>query len=518
MIIMRNHKIATKFLKVSALAFFLSVFNSVWAKTLIPEAITPDLIPKITNSNNGQSIFLDSSLLSSLEAINTNEIKINELFYQKHSGTDYNPIKLEASLEEPLPVHLEDILARAIENNLNLNIAKADSNIAKWQYWSRFSNMLPDVTMKASYRHLNGTFFLNSGFQAPVDQGISSAGIRLNYRAFNGGTKLFLTLAEKHYKQAVDARERSVYNKVLLDSVNHYYSLLKTQVALAARLQSIKQAEANLNIAKTFFEVGTGTRYDVLQAEANVARSQQNLINEEATFRITQILLSEHLNYPLLTPFVINEKQIKDMKLIDESLPIQEFLTTAFKNNPDIQTRLKVKQGALREALSRTGDFLPYVDVYLDQTGTGPGFYEDLFGLTTLGVEASYDIGKGLGATAATNALKAKAQVKRAKLIYLQEVQQIEKELRFAYIDFQRSKSLVEASLKELLAAEEALRLSKLRYENGLEIIINLLLRQAEFTSAQLNLINSTADYNIAQAKLAYNMGTISIDQLLNRY
>lgn len=516
MIIMRNHKIATKFLKVSALALFLSAFNNLEAKSATPNPVTQET--KLIDSSNGQSIFLDSSLLSSLEAINTNEIKINELFYQKHPGTDYDPIKLEASLEEPLPIHLEDILARGVENNLNLNIARADSSIAKWQYWSRFSNMLPDVTMKASYRHLDGTFFLTSGLQSPIDQSISSAGIRGTYRAFNGGAKLFLTLAEKYYRQATNEREKSAYNKVLLDSISNYYNLLKTQVALAARLQSIKQTEANLDLAKTFFDVGTGTRYDVLQAEANVARSQQNLISEEATFRTSQILLAEHMNYPLLTPFVIDEKQIKDMKLIDESLTMKDFLTTAFKNNPDIRTTLKLKQAAFREALARTGDFLPYVDVYLDQTGTGPGFYEELFGLTTFGIEANYDIGKGLGATAATNALKARAQVKKAKLVYLKEVQQIEKNLRMSYIDFQKSKSLVEASLKELLAAEEALRLSKLRYENGLEIMINLLQRQTEFTNAQLNLINSTADYNIAQAKLAYNMGTISIDQLLNRY
>lgn len=455
---------------------------------------------------------------SGFNILPNNPVKINELFSQKHPGTQYEPIKLEASMDEPLIIGLEDILAIAVENNINLNIARADSNIAKWQYWSQFSTMLPDFTLKSSIRDLSGTFFLNSNFQNPIDQTISSAGFRVSYRAFSGGTKLFLTLAEKFYRESTNAKEKSAYNTLLLNLTRTYYSLLKSQVALATQIQSLKESQANLLLSKRFFEAGVGTRYDVLQAEARLARTQQNLINEEATFRLTQIALAELLNYPLFTPFVLEEQTIKDMNLIDESLDMREYLKTTFKNNPDITSILKAKEGAVREALSTAGSFLPYVDVYYDKTATGSGFFDNTVTLNTLGLEMNYDFGKGLGATATTNVLVAKANVKRAEFLYAQELQRVEKDLRSAFIEYQRSKSLVEATLKEYLAAEEAVRLARLRYKNGIEIMTNLITVETDLTQAQLELINSTADYNISQATLDYNMGTISVEKLLNRY
>jgi outer membrane factor, OMF family len=500
------------------------IFSFCVIALLLFQTQTQAAVPKAKKDNivklidNGRDIFFDSSLLTTLEAINTREVKINELFANKHLDTEYSPIKLEASMEAPLDIKLEDILARAVENNLNLNIARTNSNIAKWQYWNRFSNMFPDLSMTASYRDLNGTFFLNSDFQNEIDQTISSAGIRINYRAFNGGTKLFLTLAEKFYREATDEQSKLTYNQVLLDAVIDYYNLLKSQVGLATQLQALKQAKANFDLSKQFFTAGTGTRYDVLQAEARLARTQQGLINEEAGFRTNQILLAELLNYPLLTPFVLEEKQIRDMKLIDESLTMNDYLQTAFKSNPSIRSTLRLREGALREAFSRIGDFLPTLDIYYDKTGNSSGFFEEMFGITTLGMTANYDIGTGLGVTAATNALKSKAEVKKAELLYAQELQRIEKELRLSYIEYQKTKSLVEANLKELLAAEESLRLAQLRYQSGLEIMTNLITREVELNQAQLNLIKSTADYNIAQARLSFNMGTISIDELLSRY
>jgi outer membrane protein TolC len=132
-----------------------------------------------------------------------------------------------------------------------------------------------------------------------------------------------------------------------------------------------------------------------------------------------------------------------------------------------------------------------------------------------LGFDASYSIGDGLGLTAFTKAMESKTKVQKAKLEYARELQGIEMGLRASYINLQKSRSIVYASQKELQSAQEAVRLSKIRYQNGLEIFANLIEKEKELIQAELSLINSTANYNVAQAELAYNMGIIEVKNIL---
>ena len=167
--------------------------------------------------------------------------------------------------------------------------------------------MLPDFSMVASSQKRNGTFYLNNNFQNQIDQTISSAGLRFNYRVFDGGTTTFLAWSEKFYRQSTEAREQAQYNRVILDTVKFYLDLVREQVSLATKLKALERSKANLDLTSKFLEAGKGTQYDSMQAEANLAKAQQELIQTEADYRISQINLAEHLNIPLGNMMKIKE-------------------------------------------------------------------------------------------------------------------------------------------------------------------------------------------------------------------
>ncbi len=423
-------------------------------------------------------------------------------------------IQLSVSNDEPVELDLKEILAKAIENNINLQIAKANTKEAQWKFWGRISDALPDMRMSASTIQRNGTFYLTNTLQSPIDQRTSNAALRFTYRVFDGGSTTFLAWAEKFYKNATESKEKSQYNKVLYDSVDFYYQLVKAQATLVSRTKSLESAQFNRNLAKQFYEAGTGTKFDLIQAEARLARTEQDLIEAEAQFRATGFNLANHLNSPLESGFAVDKEHVAKLDMIDDNLTVQNFLEQSLKNNPDIKAALEARKGAYKEGFSKAGDYLPKVDIYANFGGSGQQF-DNLFGLTTLGLEANYNIGDGLGLTAVANTMQAKARANRAKLEYQRELLRIETALRMSYLDFQKTKSKVKVAEKEYDASAEALRLAKLRYENGIEIFTNLIQREADLTAAEINLINSTADYNLTQAKLAYNMGTISVGTLV---
>lgn len=464
-----------------------------------------------------QKLDKQSSPEEIIDSLNSKVIKLEELFYQPHLDTGYQPIKLEATLYDPINVDLEFVLTKAIEDNLNLNIAKQDSIIAKWSFWKQFSSALPDFSVSAQKQNLDGTFYLNTNFAAPIDENQARMNFRIDHRAFSGGTTTFLTIAERYYKSAVEEEQRDQFNKTLYDSLFFYNQLLNNQVKLSSKLKALEEAKINLEQAKKFLKAGTGTRFDVVQADARLARAQQELIAQEASFRISEIDLAEHLNMDLLTPLKIEEldgKNIEKLSIIDDNLEIGEFLNIAKEKNPRIRAALKRKKGAFQQGLSKIGKFLPQLDIYADWSRSGEQFSDD-FNITTIGFQTSLEFGKGSGLDTVSDLMGSRASVKKAKLQLRQEEQKIEKELRFAFLNYEKSKSFIEASQKELEASEEALRLSRLRYNNGLEVLANVILRESDYAEAEVKMIDSISNYNLAQAQLAYLMGEISIDKLL---
>ncbi|MCE2928001.1 MAG: TolC family protein [Candidatus Caenarcaniphilales bacterium] len=459
-----------------------------------------------TNLKIEDDIF-DYSISSYLKTIKVQKSKLEDLF-------KVPKFKLEANYSESVTVSFEDILAKAIENNLNLNIAKQNSKIAKWNYYSKFGDALPDIILSANYQKREGTFYLNSNFANTIDEGVASAGFRVNYRLFNGGTTLFLLLAEKYYRRATEAQEKASYNLVLLEGSELFFDLIREKMALATKLKILEQAKANHALALKFVNAGTGTKYDLLQTEARLARVEQDLINEQANLRLSQIALASHLNMPLYTPIDLAEELVPQLKIVDESLEINEFIKTAFEQNPNILAAIEARKAAYKEAYSTVGDFLPKVDIFYDVTGGGEDF-GNLNKINTIGFASQYNIGDGLGLNAASHYKESRNKAQRAQLLYEQEMQSIEKGLRISFINYQKSKSLLEASFKELNAAQEALRLARLRYENGVEILTNLVSREKELSEAEFNLIDSTISYNTAQLRLLYNMGSLSVEKLL---
>jgi outer membrane protein TolC len=449
-----------------------------------------------------------------LDALEFDKVQIEELFYKKHLNTDFSPIKTDANLKNTVEISISDILATSIENNLNLKMAKQNSKAAKWQFVDSFANMLPDLQLYAAKQKRDGTFYLNSNFQGAIDETISSAGLRLNYRAFNGGASSFLAMAQKYYKKSIEAKEKSSYNLTLLDSVTFYLKLLSANASLNTELKALERAKTNYDLALQYLDSGSGTKFDLLQADASLAKAQEALIIAEANLRKSQIDLAQHLNLPLDRAFKLAKYKIEKIDLIDNNIQFEDFLSSSFANNPDIKSALEHKKAVAKENLAKNSLFLPSLDLYFDVSGTGQEWTE-LYGVTTLGLSANYNIGEGLGLNALSQKIKAKALYEKAKLEYEQEKQNIEKALRIAYINFQRSKSILEASQKSYKASQEAYRLSLLRYKNGIEIFADLLDHQTDLTKAQLVLITATIDYNISQARLLYDMGEINPQQIL---
>ena len=440
---------------------------------------------------------------------------IERIFLKGKIQSGYSdPISLDTEFNKPFEITIDEVFKQALLENLDLKMAELDSKIAKWQFWEKFSDNLPDFSFGLGGRSIDGTFFLNSGIQAPVDEDLASRNIRFDYRVFNGGTTLFLTIAEKFFKNATEETERDTYNRTIYESSRLYNSLASAQFLVSSRNKALDSAKKNLDLSQKFLDSGVGTKLAVLEAEAQVARFENEVIQAEADFRLAEIELANHIMFPLTSILKVTNDNLAIYNIIPEDLKVNEFIQTSLENNPLIKRNIALKKAAINQGLSRVGDFLPKLDVYLDNTGNGPD-QGNLSTIDTVGFNMTLEVGENLAVGNISNLMKSRNEIKKAKLALVQEERRVEEELRRAFIQYQQAKSSIKASEKRMLASKEALRLAKLRYENGLEIFANLVQRESDFFNSQSEYITNISNYNISQSQMAYLMGNISVEDII---
>ena len=83
-------------------------------------------------------------------------------------------------------------------------------------------------------------------------------------------------------------------------------------------------------------------------------------------------------------------------------------------------------------------------------------------------------------------------------------------------MNVQASEQLLNVSEKRVKAATEALRLAKLRLENGVGINTELLNVQKQYSGSLASKVNAIIEYNNAQAELLHRLGLISVELLVN--
>ncbi len=81
-----------------------------------------------------------------------------------------------------------------------------------------------------------------------------------------------------------------------------------------------------------------------------------------------------------------------------------------------------------------------------------------------------------------------------------------------SYLGIDEAKKNLELSQSELKTAEEGRRLVKIRYENSLSPLVNLMDAQVALNRARTNLVVQENQYRVAVADLCYESGTILKD------
>ena len=276
-------------------------------------------------------------------------------------------------------------------------------------------------------------------------------------------------------------------------------------VAAEARVRS---AQVQLETATALYDQTLQQRKVGLMAQIDVDRSEvQMLTQKQRLVSLRNDLAKQKINLARMTGLPTNDQyELSDdiPFAAAEALTVDEALKLAYTQRADLQASERQIRAAEHTVAAARAERLPSFSLAGDYgvIGTNPALSHGTFS-----VSGTLRIPLWQGGRTEGNIEQANAALDQRRAEQDDLKRQIEAEVRNAYLDLEAASSQVEVSRRNVQVAQEALELTKQRFEAGVSNNVELVQAQESRATADLDYINSLFAHNLAKLSLARATG-----------
>ena len=277
-----------------------------------------------------------------------------------------------------------------------------------------------------------------------------------------------------------------------------YQDIENKKLTLEASITSFKNAEAKL-------KAGIGTKFEVLEADAQLSRDEQILNEKKIQHEINKISLREILD-------IKDEFEIKKSQKLTGfwNYKLNKNLREGLQNNLSLQNLSLQKEIKKNQSINYSNAYKPSVyisnsfssgftkgdaaSISLDSSEYGSSY------TNTISLNFSWTIFDGGENKNSYKSSKAEAEAEEFSFNNLKNI--LKTNISTAYLNLKLNEEKILSSLKEISSTNESLRLARLRYDVGISTLKDVLVRQKEFSNAKSKNINAIYNYNLTLDEL----------------
>ncbi|MDP7039877.1 MAG: TolC family protein [Myxococcota bacterium] len=394
------------------------------------------------------------------------------------------------ALAQEVPQSLSDCLELALKNNVNFLASQESVHVKDAQKSVAQRKLLPSLSLSSSaYRTVENTNFSGARIDAQSNA-LTLAQPLYRGRALWAG----MQSAGLDFESAKLGLAREEH-KLIRDVKQLWYSLLGKQMLQKNAEQSLERLKEHAKNTTHFFAEGRIWRNDVLQAEVEVARGEQNLILARNQVILTKARLNQLLHRDIEA--VIASEDVLAWQ--EHTSTYDDALAFALENRPDLKRFvLSVQMQGYGETIASAG-LQPQLALQASYNLASSDF--DIYAKTSqVLVSLNWNLwewGNTLKSMeiARSTTKQAKYQLEAAKL-------QVKVDVQKAWLGVQESAKRVEVLKKAVTQAQENYRVSGVRYREELGSANDVLIAQGLATQTQGDYISALSSYLTALADL----------------
>lgn len=298
---------------------------------------------------------------------------------------------------------------------------------------------------------------------------------------------------------------RGLQNNLIHQVTRGYYSVLQAGAFVSVQEEAVKTLEESLRVAGERLKAGGIVKTDVLNLEVQLARTKEDLIRARNGVKLSLAAL----NTAIGTNLVDLSSMPAKITPTDTRPPATEDLTVIC-NRPELQASRKAAE-IQESALSRARrEYFPTINAFgsMDWNSDVSTDFQSSY---VVGVAAEVDLFDGFRRGAAVSGATARRREAAAGVEAAAD--NLRLDLTAASLQAGEARERMDVVQKSIESAEEALRITQQRYQQGAADLPELLTAQAGLSGTRTRNVAALYDYMIALSNLERARG-----QLVGRY
>ena len=401
---------------------------------------------------------------------------------------------------------LRSAVFRALDENFTIAAAQETAMAAESGRKAARGAFGP--SLGTGYEYLRRQHKMAPGATREQDKDLFTWRVWLRQNVFSG----FATL--NSYQKAALEKEnaQSGVAKARLELIGivqeNFLRLLQARENTRSAKDSLERLRSQLKITTAFYEVGLKPRLDVLQAEVDVATSEDLLLQAINAYETQQ----SRLNTLLILPVESDVEYEGSLDFIPFTRSFDDCLKTAFAKRPDLAMADKTVAIAEKDVGIARSDFYPKLNAEVGWSTQGDSLaaagsdnLPQRYNAWSAGVTADWTAFSG-GTT-----YYGMRQAQQMKSRYMAEAmdlrQEISHDVKSRLLKISETAKRIKVAQKGLEQAKEAYRMADALYQTQVGIFIDVLDAQAKLTQAEATLTGAQADYLIAISQLHVAVG-----------
>lgn len=414
---------------------------------------------------------------------------------------------------------LQQAIDYAQNHQVSILNARIDENIASNTVKQTIGIGLPQVSGNANFQDfiklptslLPGDFFGQPGTQVPVQFGVkyqSSVGLELNQLLFDGSYLVGLQ-ASKTYKELSNKNLTRTRIETAVAVTKAYYSVLVSNEQLKLLDANMERLRKSLSDTEALFKNGFVEKIDVDRLTVlknNLETERENVIGLLAlNVNLLKFQMGMTINSQLTLTDSITSLQADQAVLARDSSVYRNRIEYSL-----LETQKKLSEFDLKRYKSQ---FLPSLSAF---GSTSQSFQSNNFSQLFSTNFPSTIIGLRLSVPIMSGGIKL-YQVRNAKLVILKTQNDlvnlqngINLEVEQAQTTYSNSLKSLDNQKRNMELAQEVLRVSKIKYEQGVGSSIEVTTAETSLKESQNNYINALYDLMINRVNVDKAAGRIT--------
>lgn len=401
---------------------------------------------------------------------------------------------------------LQKCIEYALENNIQIKQQQLNTQYYENQISQAKANRLPNLNVQFGNDNSFGRSLTYLNTYENVNSSSLTGGAGTNFTIFDG-----FALSNNIDKQELDFQAtlkdmQKAKDDIMLNIAGMYLEILFAEEVVLVSEAQLDVTKQQMNRTRQLVDAGSLAKGALLEIEAQLAREELQLVNDNNRVQLSYLSLYQMLELPIAQSFTIEKPNLPEIKANISMANSIDVFNNALNSRPEIQAaQLRVKS-AEKDLEIAKGNHYPsltfnanyynlYNNKYTDRNGEDIAFSDQLKnnGRSSLGLTLGIPI---------FNRFQVKYGISNATLqiseyqYRLQTVSNtLRKEIEQAYTNALASLNRYISSEKAVVSMEEAFRYVEEKFNVGMVNSVDYNLQKNQLTVAQSQLLQAKYEY-----------------------